>query len=215
MDFFFNSPYFAEHLKDVSTDDFEKRHGQIVNGVIEQINRMLRFGGHKLRALDGKFDVVKIKETSHIQAPELKHIDRDYVRMISSRALSDVNNGRLDSALTQARTLLEEVFVYAIEKKHFTPIKSGNISELFSQVKDLYNMHASKEADKQINMLISGLNKVVDAIALMRNKDSDAHGLGSQRLIINDYHARLAVNAATTVAEFMISVVIANKSQSS
>lgn len=55
-------------------------------------------------------------------------------------------------------------------------------------------------------MLLSGLEKTVSAVSEMRNKNGDAHGLGSGRLTIADYHARLAVNAATNMADFILSV---------
>lgn len=36
-------------------------------------------------------------------------------------------------------------------------------------------------------------------LAEMRNKGSDAHGVGGKRISINDYHARLFVNSAMTM----------------
>lgn len=57
------------------------------------------------------------------------------------------------------------------------------------------------------NTLISGLNKVISFIAEMRNKNSDAHGVGKRRVAIHDYHARLAFNSAATVADFILSVL--------
>lgn len=40
----------------------------------------------------------------------------------------------------------------------------------------------------------------------MRNINSDAHGVGSKRFNIKDYHARLFVNSAMTMADFILSV---------
>lgn len=40
----------------------------------------------------------------------------------------------------------------------------------------------------------------------MRNKGSDAHGVGGKRININDYHARLFVNSAMTMADFILAV---------
>jgi hypothetical protein len=70
-------------------------------------------------------------------------------------------------------------------------------------------MHTDVNADRRINQLLSGLNNIVSAIAEMRNKDSDAHGVGAARIKISEHHARLAVNSAMTMAEFILSV--ANK----
>ena len=57
------------------------------------------------------------------------------------------------------------------------PVTSGKIHQLYKQVKDLYNMHSDKETDQRIKTLLSGLSNIVTAIAEMRNKDSDAHGV--------------------------------------
>ena len=77
---------------------------------------------------------------------------------------------------------------------------------IYKQVKDLYNMHANKDMDKRVNKLLSGLENIVQSIAEMRNNGSDSHGLGNKRVNISDYHARLAVNSSTTMAEFILSV---------
>ena len=67
-------------------------------------------------------------------------------------------------------------------------------------------MTPDRERDSRINDLVNGLNKVVDAISGLRNLGGDAHGLSTRRISVNDYHARLAVNAAITVADFVLSV---------
>ena len=49
-----------------------------------------------------------------------------YISNISKRAIYDIENGEFDSAITKARTLLEEVFCNVIEEKNETPSTSGN-----------------------------------------------------------------------------------------
>lgn len=61
--------------------------------------------------------------------------------------------------------------------------------------------------DRRICDLVNGLNKIVASIGQMRNKQGDAHGVGASRVNIKYYHARLAVNAAANVADFVLSVV--------
>ena len=67
-------------------------------------------------------------------------------------------------------------------------------------------MHQSKDMDKRINGLLSGLEKILSAIAEMRNKGSDSHGVGAKRIKISDHHARLFVNSAMTMADFVLAV---------
>lgn len=80
------------------------------------------------------------------------------------------------------------------------------MSDLYKQVKDSYNMHGDANTDKRINTLLSGLEKIVSAISEMRNKGSDAHGVGASRITIDEHHVRLFVNAAMAMADFILSV---------
>ena len=82
--------------------------------------------------------------------------------------------------------------------------------KLYRQDRELYNMHTDGNTDRRINTLLSGLNSIVSAISEMRNKDSDAHGVGANRIAIDEHHARLFVNLAMTMADFILSVAIKN-----
>ena len=172
----------------------------------EKDDGLLYFGGHELVILNSEFYIKKIGAKVEVQAPKIKTIDREYIKSISSRAMQDVDQSNYDSAITKARTLLEETFCYVVEKKGDTPSSSGNMSDLYKQVKGHYNMHADSNTDRRINTLLSGLEKIVSAISEMRNKDSDAHGVGASRISIDEHHARLFVNAAVSMADFILSV---------
>lgn len=141
-----------------------------------------------------------------VSTPAIVCVNRDYIVDVAERANRDVDNGEYDSAITKSRTLLEEVFCYTIEAKGEIPNNSGDINSLYKQVKELYNMHNGKDVDTRINMLLSGLEKILTAIAQMRNASSDSHGVGCRRIKINEHHARLFVNSALTMADFILSV---------
>lgn len=141
-----------------------------------------------------------------LDVPTVEKINSDYIKSISSRALDDIKNGNFDSAITKSRTLLEEVFFYVIEQRQEQPPESGDINKLYRKVKDIYKMHENSDLDKRINKLLSGLEKIVSAITELRNNESDAHGHGTSRKRISDYHARLLANSAMTMADFILSV---------
>lgn len=164
------------------------------------------FGGHELVVINNQYIVKSVDEKINIDVPNINIVDRDYIKNLSERAMKDIDEGNLDSAITKSRTILEETFCYAIELKGKEPSDSGDIGKLYKQVKDLYDMHANKDMDKRINKLLSGLENIVQSIAEMRNNGSDSHGLGIKRINISDYHARLAVNSSTIMADFILSV---------
>ena len=198
------SKMFAEH----NAAAIDAAYAHFVQIILEKINNNLYFSGNELVNTGNRFFVRKIGSKFEVQIPKIKKVDREYIKDISTRAMTDVDEKNYDSAITKSRTLLEEVFCYVIEKKSTIPSNSGKMSELYKQVKNLYNMHGDANTDKRINTLLSGLEKIVSSIVDMRNNDSDAHGVGAKRIAIDEHHARLFVNAAMTMADFILSVEI-------
>ena len=204
--FLFSKGQFVDKLRGQTPEVIDYAYPQIVDTVIKQINGALYFGGNELIRTGNTFAIHKIGTAVKVAAPAIKTIERTYITDISERAMKDILDGNYDSAITKSRTLLEEVFCYVIEKKGEVPSESGDIGKLYNQVKQLYNMHQDKNIDKRINSLLSGLEKILTAISEMRNKGSDSHGVGAKRINISDHHARLFVNSAMTMAEFVLAV---------
>ena len=206
LTYLFEMNKFSSKLSRYGADEIEAAYSHITQTVIQKINGLLYFGGNELAVIDNSFIIKKIGSKVEIIAPKIKMIDREYIKSISSRANRDIDQSHYDSAITKSRTLLEETFCYVVEKKNESPSDCGDINKLFKQVKTLYNMHTDSGADRRINTLLSGLNSIVSAIAEMRNKASDAHGVGATRINIDEHHARLFVNSSISMADFILSV---------
>lgn len=207
--YLFDKKQFSKMLSGHEVDEINEAYDHITKSIIQEINGILFFVGNELTIVGKQFIVKPIGSTITVEAPKIKTIDREYIKSISSRALDDVERKNYDSAITKSRTLLEETFCYVIELKGNIPSDSGDIAKLYKQVRDLYNMHIDTTTDRRIKTLLSGSNSIVSAIAEMRNKDSDAHGVGAKRINIDEHHARLFVNASMTMSDFILSV--ANK----
>lgn len=206
LSFLFSKAQFTEKLRGQTPETIDYAYSHIVKAIINQINGILYFSGNELVQTGSVFVIQKIGTTISVAAPSVTAIDRRYITDISERAMKDISDGNYDSAITKSRTLVEEVFCYVIEKKGVEPSESGDMGKLYNQVKQIYNMHQDKDVDKRINGLLSGLEKILSAIAEMRNKASDSHGVGAKRINISDYHARLFVNSAMTMADFVLAV---------
>lgn len=207
LSYLFDETNFARKNPQLSSRDFEIYHKGTVECALRRINSLLHFDGVKLIIANNKVALVPITDTLEISLKNIKGVKRDYIKLISKRAMDDVEAGNYDSAITKARTTLEEVFIYTLEKRGLNPSeKNGYMERLYKQVREEYQMHYDSDADKRINKLLSGLNSIVSAVAEMRNKSGDSHGVGKERLTIDKHHARLAVNAAMTMADFILSV---------
>jgi len=210
LSYLFAKDKFVDKLKNLTAQEIEETYVEIINTIIKKISGILYFSGNEFTVINKQFIVKPINAVIEVEAPTMKVIDSDYIKGLSERALFDIDNSNYDSAITKCRTLLEEVFCYVIELKNQTPSDKGDIGILYKQVKDLYNMHQSKDVDKRINSLLSGLEKILTAISQMRNNDSDSHGVGSKRIKIQDHHARLSLNASIMMSDFILAVAHRN-----
>ncbi|MEQ3466981.1 abortive infection family protein [Enterococcus cecorum] len=206
LDHMFSLQQFNKVLNGHTANELKSAHEKIVSIVIENINGILLFSGTELTLSGKRFVVQPIDNKIEIVAPTIKTIDREYIKSIYARATRDIEQKDFDSAITKSRTLLEETFCYVIEKKNEKPLENGDIGKLYKQVTTLYNMHTDTNADRRINTLLSGLSSIVKSIAEMRNKDSDAHGVGAKRITIDEHHASLSLNVAVAMADFILSV---------
>lgn len=206
LSYLFSKDKFIVKLKGLTPQDIDETYNKIVKTVIDQISGLLYFSGNEFTIFNKQFIVKPINEVISVEAPVIKVIDNTYIKGLSERAMEDIEKANYDSCITKCRTLLEEVFCYVIELKSDKPSESGDIKVLYNQVKEIYNMHQDKDIDTRINMLLSGLEKIITSISLMRNKDSDAHGVGSKRINISEHHARLYLNAAIMMSDFILAV---------
>lgn len=206
LTYLFNSPAFSEHLLAQRISSLPDARTEIVNAALDAINLTLALGGHELRCVNGRYDLFDVSGHFAVDAPVIKSLDVDYITDMHNRAIADVENGVFDEALAKARTLLEETFIHSLEYLGITDYPHGDIQGLFKKVKAEYNMNTDPSQDKRINSLLSGLNTIVSSVTEMRNAASDAHGHGSNRINIKGYHARLVVNSAAALSEFVLSM---------
>lgn len=202
----FQRGQFTKILEECTIDEVDNVYELCVNRVLKIINDELRLGGNALQLVNGRCELRSIHENVPIYVPLIKAISYEEIANLSEQAMKCIERGDFQSALTKSRTILEDTFAYVIRQKGEAPGNKGDIKNLYMQVKDLYGMHADKDMDRRINVLLSGLEKIVDGIRDMRNEYGDAHGKGIPKLKVERHHARLCVNSATAMAEFILAV---------
>lgn len=179
----------------------------IVEGALSKINGILLFSNHELILSNKQFVLHPIGENIVIPTPKVSIVTYQYIQELPERIKNDIENKDYDSVVTKSRTLLEEVFIYIIEKLTKERYQSdGNLTKIYAEAKGLLGISQKKEWDKRINDLLSGINKIVDAIGNMRNMNSDAHGAGSNRIAIKEREAHLIASSAMMVSEYILSI---------
>jgi hypothetical protein len=111
--------------------------------------------------------------------------------------------GDFDGAITNARALIEHLLL-AIEAELSIdppPAFDGDMGKLFNRVRGLLNLDTSrKDISDSLKQVLTGLTSIVQGLSAMRNKMSDSHGTTYKP---SRHHAKLAVNCAMTLADFI------------
>ena len=188
-----------------SLEEIDVVHQKIIYAALEKLNLMIRLTRKELVLYNGHFFIVEAGKQPIIQTPTVNAITVPYVHSLRERCQADFLSGNFDSVITKSRTLMEETLIHYLEQKGEIVTAKGDLIKLYGQVKSLRGMTQSSQYDVRVNELLSGLEKLVNSIASMRNMSSDAHGAGSHRINIKEQEARLVMNAAITYCEYMLS----------
>lgn len=202
--FDFNRFDFLKYLGDA--DSIKQKYNEICSAALDNINSQLLFSNKELKPVGSKFVITDIGAKPIIKAPVITNIDSQYIQGLRNRIEENIQSGDFDGVITKSRTLIEEMLIWILEQTGQPIPSKGDLPKLYQQVKVLLGMNQSGDFDKRVNMMLSGLEKIIQAIAEMRNTNSDAHGVGSKRIEIREHEALLAVNSTITLSEYVLSV---------
>ncbi len=169
------------------------------------LNKFLKFDGYELVS-DG--DHFKVRETGGVVVqfdtpfPESQEVNHVFIEEQVRKCDKKIDEGDFGGAITNARSLVEGVLI-EIEKQlsPAPPQYDGDLIKLNKRVQTLLNLDpARKDISDMLRQVLSGLTSVVNGLASMRNKMSDAHAAGYKA---SKHHAKLAVNSAKTLADFI------------
>lgn len=206
LHYIFSHNHIAQRFTDIDRSVLKQVCEETVNAVMECINNELVLGDAKLCMVGDRYEIQQMNDAFVPNVSNVECLNSEYIHRLAERAYRDIKNADFDGAISKARTLLEEIFCFMIERQNGVVPDKGDIVKLYNQVKDMYQMHSNKDADIRINDLLSGINKIVDSVSRMRNISGDSHGLGSRRIGVATHHAMLVVNVSCCLAEFMLSV---------
>lgn len=134
---------------------------------------------------------------------ELDILSDAYVRELSSKCDARLATGDLEGAITAARTMLEAVLLEL--ERQLTPTPGdhkGDLQHLYKAVaKQLRIDEGRADLDDHFKQVARGLLQVVNGLAPIRNKMSDGHARQRKPA---PHHARMVVNAAKTLATFLV-----------
>lgn len=169
------------------------------------LNEHLKYDGYEL-VRDGV--TFKVRELSAGQVKLVAPVgDVDELTQLSideniRKCEAKLSEGDYSGAITNARSLIEAVLI-GIEREldANAPDYDGNLGGLYKRVQKLLSLEPDrKDISDALRQILSGLTSIVNGLATMRNKMSDAHASTYRP---SKHHAKLAVYAATTLADFL------------
>lgn len=183
---------------------------EVTSGTVEtcaeQINEILRYDGYEV-VRDGNFYKVRelsgaVIEVEH-RFEESEELSELVIEEQIQKCREKVEVGDYSGAITNARSLIEAVCV-KIEADLDPDNAQGNdgdLLKLFNRVRKLLNLDPSRQdISDSLKQVLAGLSNIINGLAAMRNKMSDAHGVAYKP---SRHHAKLAVNSAKTLADFL------------
>lgn len=171
---------------------------------VDHFNKFLAFDNYELSYDAGQYKVRETKAgTVRFTPPAAQgaRIDHTYIEEQVAKCDRKIAEADFAGAITNARTLLEGVLLHIEERVTGQPVvNDGDLLKLYRRVQKLLNLDPAQQGiSEPIRNLLSGLTGVVNGMASMRNKMSDAHaGYKPAK-----HHAKLAVNSAKTLADFL------------
>jgi hypothetical protein len=177
---------------------------QDLQNAAEYLNKYFRFDGYTVER-DGEFFRVCRTATRTISPSEFPSASpgtRDYLDEQITKCHRKLEIGDHAGAITNARTFIETV-LRDLEQQldPNAPTYDGDIVKLNRRVQILLNLEPGRpDISGPLRQILAGLVSVTAGLAAMRNKLSDSHATSYRA---REHHAKLAVNAAHTLAEFL------------
>lgn len=166
--------------------------------------RGLTYDGEKIaRSLD---PAPAAPEMSQLLGAEgLHQCQRDFERAVGSIAADP------EQAIASASSLLESVCKAILEQAGRELPNNESMQPLMKATLDALELAPGSEAEPDIRGALKGLASIAQGIGALRTKAGAAHGRGPGHAPLEPRHARLAVNAASTVGLFLLEAALAPK----
>lgn len=176
-----------------------------VEEAVALLNENLKYDGYEV-VRDGHMFKVRELSAGRVKLDASAHVPDELTQLTIDENIrkceTKLSEGDFSGAITNARSLIEAVLI-GIEKDMATdaPAYDGDLVKLYKRVQKLLNLEPDrKDISEPLRQILSGLTSIVNGLAAMRNKMSDAHAVTYRP---SRHHAKLAVYAATTLADFL------------
>jgi hypothetical protein len=178
---------------------------ELVLNIIKQINSLLKYDGFEL-VKNGPFHKIASTDGNFINPETSRAIGHEFITEQIAKCQGKIANDDFNGAITNARTLVEAVLIHVIETIEKVDIKNdGNLGNLWTRAKKALKIDLKKdEIPEFVFQILAGLDNSLNGLAGLSNNAGDRH---ANKFNTKRHHAKLAVNLAMTLSDFLIDVL--------
>ncbi|SHL85666.1 Abortive infection C-terminus [Nitrosospira sp. Nsp11] len=187
----------VENLRVAAERSPSDNHTITINALLR---RMERDGFHYE---NGRFVTTVLSATGVVHAPSLVQLTEESIQEHIEKARQKIASQDSAGAIANAYTLVEE-FLKQVLRRTGTPFNEneGDIRALYKLVAGPLNLAPKGESlESYLKTILEGLQRQIGGLFEVANKASDRH---ARRYNPAPHHARLAVNVAFTLCEFLL-----------
>jgi hypothetical protein len=176
------------------------------DGAVSYLNEYLKHDGYEL-ACDGDFFVVRQLRGGAVAfeypSAASREVNQLFIDEQLTKSEKKLGEGDYDGAITNARSLLEAVLLDVEQSLSTnTRVYDGDVAKLYRRVQQRLSLDPGrKDISDSVKQVLGGLSSIVLGIAGISNRMGDRHARSYKP---SRRHASLVVNAAKTLAGFVI-----------
>lgn len=172
------------------------------------INSKRVYVENTLKNVDG-ITILNISKDLHLISPDvlLTVIENlsgsEFISQQISKCKAKMNTEDYDGAITNARTLVEEILLYIEEKiQGSRQSYDGNLLSLYKRVSKQINMYPDdSKTGNSFNEILRGFISIIGGLAGLSNSIADRHATTKHP---KKHHAKIVVNSAMILSEFVL-----------
>ena len=184
--------------------DPRRFHGQPmeVEPAVQEINDLLKYDKFELKKHGEFYKITDIKGVL-IQPETANEINHEFVNEQIVKCQRKISDGDFKGAITNARSLIEAIFIEIIERHEEREFKNdGTVENQWTYVKKIMKLEIDKATlPDYVIQILSGLDTAIKGLAGLSNNAGDRH---ATKFSTKRHHAKLAVNLALTISDFLV-----------
>lgn len=190
----------------VDTRDFFGRNERLV-AVVDYLNSYLEFDGFKLAKKGSTYHLTCLPN-SDVSSSKLRSLvtkfDFDSVGDDFERALLQADSDPA-GAIRASCSTVESVCKCILGEIGVPYPNNQDVASLVKEIERVLKLSPTRpDIEPEIKQILGGLSNVSRGLGALRTHSSDAHGRGKKIKKVDSRIARLAINSANTISQFLI-----------